>query len=162
MASETLSMRPATVQDVPLILSLIKALAEYEKLLHEVVATEQGLQESLFGTTPVAHVIIGEIDGEAAGFALYFLNYSTFLGRPGIYLEDLFVLPESRGTGLGKALILHLAKKAYHEGFGRMDWAVLNWNTPAIQFYDSLGAIPQDEWTGYRLDRSALKALIGD
>lgn len=162
MTSKTLSIRPATEHDVTLILHFIKALAEYEKLLHEVVATEQMLHESLFGPTPGAHVVIGEIGGEPAGFALYFYNYSTFLGRQGFYLEDLFVLPECRGYGLGKALILHLANIAYREGYGRMNWAVLNWNFPAIEFYDSLGAKSQDEWTGYRLDRSALKKLSGN
>ncbi len=156
-----LSIRSAKVKDVPLILTFIKALAEYEKLLHEVVATEETLKESLFGNNPVAHVIIGEINGRPSGFALYFYTFSTFLGRSGIYLEDLYVYRENRGSGLGKALILHLADKAYEEGCGRLDWAVLDWNTPSIKFYESLGAKAQEDWTGYRLDRPALKQLTG-
>lgn len=156
-----LSIRSARVEDVPLILAFIKALAEYEKLLHEVVATEEALKETLFGKNPAAHVIIGEINGKPSGFALYFHTYSTFLGRSGIYLEDIFVYGKARGSGLGKALILHLADKAYEEGCGRMDWAVLNWNTPSIDFYESLGAKAQKKWTGYRLDRAALKMLAG-
>lgn len=160
MSRRQVTIRPATAQDVALILRFIRDLAEYEKLLHEVVATEDILRDTLFGSQPVAQVLIGEIDGTPAGFALYFYNYSTFLGRPGIYLEDLFVSPESRGSGLGKALLLHLAVKAYDEGCGRLDWAVLDWNTPSIDFYLSLGAQPQEGWTGYRLDREALKQLI--
>lgn len=161
MSLDQLTIRPAKVEDVSLILTFIRALAEYEKLLHEVVATEEILKETLFGKKAVAHVIIGEINEIPSGFALYFYNYSTFLGRPGIYLEDLFVSGENRGSGLGKALILHLAAKAYEEGCGRLDWAVLNWNIPSIEFYESLGAIAQDGWTGYRMDRSALKLLNG-
>lgn len=159
MTDTQLTIRPAIQEDVALILKFIKALAGYEKLLHEVVATEESLKETLFGRQPVAHVVIGEINGAPSGFALYFYNYSTFLGCPGIYLEDLFVNSESRGSGLGKALILYLANKAYEEGYGRLDWAVLNWNKPSIEFYESLGAKAQDEWTGYRLDRVALKQL---
>ena len=159
MADRSVTILPATPQDVTLILKFIRDLAEYEKLLHEVVATEDSLRKSLFGPGPVAQVLIGEINGTPAGFALYFYNYSTFLGRSGIYLEDLFVNPESRGSGLGKALLLHLAAKAYDEGCGRLDWAVLDWNRPSIDFYLSLGAQPQNEWTGYRLDRAALKDL---
>ncbi len=160
MPDTSLIIRPAEVEDVPVILRFIRALAEYEKLLHEVVATEESLLETLFGERPVAHVLIGEVNGVALGFALYFYNYSTFLGRPGIYLEDLFVKQDSRGRGLGKALILHLAAMAYEEGCGRLDWAVLDWNTPSIKFYQSLGAKAQDGWTGYRLERDALRRLI--
>lgn len=159
MSLSALAIRSATPDDLSLILRFIKGLAEYEKLSHEVVATEEDLRKSLFGDRPVAYVIIGEIEGVASGFALYFYNYSTFLGRPGIYLEDLFVNRDSRGRGLGKALILHLAHMAYAQGCGRMEWAVLNWNKPSIEFYESLGAEAQDEWTGYRLDRSALGLL---
>lgn len=161
ICSPPLSIRAATAEDVALILGFIKALAQYEKLAHEVVVTEESLRETLFGPQPVAHVIIGEINGIASGFALYFYNYSTFLGRPGIYLEDLFVTQASRGKGLGKAMILHLASRAYKEGFGRLEWSVLNWNISSIEFYHSLGAKPQSEWTGYRLDRAALEALVG-
>ena len=159
MSLPTLNIRAATVNDLSLILSFIRGLAEYEKLSHEVLATEEDLKKSLFGDRPVAYVIIGEIEGVPSGFALYFYNYSTFLGRPGIYLEDLFVNLDSRGRGLGKALILHLANMAYSQGYGRMEWAVLNWNRPGIDFYESLGAKAQNDWTGYRLDRPALGLL---
>ncbi len=159
MASSSLTIRPAKADDVSLISRFIKDLADYEKLSHEVVATEKSLSETLFGSKPVAQVIIGEIDGTPSGFALYFYTYSTFLGRSGIYLEDLFVREQNRGCGLGRALIVHLAEEAYKQGCGRMDWAVLNWNRPSIDFYQSLGAKAQDEWTGYRLDRMALKEL---
>jgi len=160
MTADAISIRPAEKADARRILEFIRALAEYEKLLHEVVATEEVLTAALFGENPVAHVIIGEINGSPAGFALYFYNFSTFLGRPGIYLEDLYVDPAWRGQGLGKALILHLARKAHDEGCGRMDWAVLDWNRPSIEFYRSLGATAQEEWTGYRLDRAVLAALV--
>jgi len=160
MSSVEISIRPALRDDVPLILTFIRSLAEYEKLLHEVVATETALEKTLFGEKPIAYVVIGELNGKPSGFALYFYNYSTFLGRPGLYLEDLFVNPESRGSGLGMALILYLAQQAYEAGCGRMDWAVLDWNTPSIDFYDSLGAKPQSEWTGYRLDRAAMEKLL--
>jgi len=154
-----LTIRPATVEDVPQILLFIKALADYEKLLPDVVATEEKLKETLFGSRPEAYVMIGELDGIPSGFALYYYSYSTFLGGANIYLEDLYVNQGSRGQGLGKALILELAAKAYDDGCGRLDWAVLNWNAPSIAFYDSLGAKAQDDWTGYRLDRAALKQL---
>ncbi|MBL4801340.1 MAG: GNAT family N-acetyltransferase [Emcibacter sp.] len=155
----SLTIRAGTVNDVPVILSFIIGLAEYENLSHEVVATEASLKESLFCDQPIAHVIIGEVNEVPSGFALYFYNYSSFLSRKGIYLEDLFVNSDRRGCGLGKALLLHLAHKAYEEGCGRMEWAVLNWNKPSIEFYQSLGAKAQDGWTGYRLDHSDLSAL---
>lgn len=154
-----INLRPATVVDVPLILRFIRDLGAYEKMSDEVVVTEDDLRKTLFDGTPKAHVVIGEVDGKAQGFALYFYNYSTFVGRAGLYLEDLFVTKESRGQGLGKALILHLAEIAAKEGCGRMEWAVLNWNAPSIEFYKSLGAKPLEDWTGYRLDHKALGAL---
>ncbi|MCF8474785.1 MAG: GNAT family N-acetyltransferase [Emcibacter sp.] len=159
MSSSILSIRSSSIEDVPLILEFIKSLALYEKLSHKVVATEDKLRETLFGKTPAAHVIIGEINGKAEGFALYFYSYSTFLGQKGLYLEDLYVNKQTRGHGLGKALIFHLAQKAYTEGCGRMDWSVLDWNTASIEFYESLGANAQSEWIGYRLDHSALKII---
>lgn len=159
MPSPALNIRAATLNDLSLILSFIRGLAKYVKLSHEVVATEEDLKKSLFGDRPIAYVIIGEIEGVPSGFALYFYNYSTFLGRPGIYLEDLFVNLDSRGRGLGKALILHLANMAYSQGCGRMEWAVLNWNRPSIDFYESLGAKAQNDWTRYQLDRPALGLL---
>lgn len=152
-----LSIRSASVEDVPLILRLIQGLAEYEKLSHEVVATEQMLHDTLFGERRVAEILIGEWDGEAAGFALFFHNYSTFLAKPGIYLEDLFVWPEYRGRGIGKALLLQLARLAKERGCGRVEWSVLDWNEPSIQFYKALGAKPMDEWTIFRLTGEALE-----
>ena len=152
-------IRAATEADVPLILSLIRELAEYEKLSHEVVATEEALRESLFGESPVAEVVIG-YEGEApAGFALFFYNFSTFLGRPGIYLEDLYVKPHFRGRGLGRALLIHLAKLAKKRDYGRLEWSVLDWNEPAIKLYKGIGAIPMDEWTVYRVTGDALNTL---
>ena len=158
----TTSVRPATPNDLPLILSLIKELAEYEREPAAAVATIPLLEHHLFGTTnapPSAHCVIGELDGIAQGFAHYFFNFSTWLGRPGLYLEDLFVRPSSRGKGLGKALFLHLAQLAHAKGCGRMEWAVLDWNTPAIDFYKSLGATPMSEWTTFRLTRDSLARL---
>jgi GNAT superfamily N-acetyltransferase len=150
------SLRSATAADVPLILELIRDLADYEKLAHEVVATEEALRRTLFGPTPAAHVVIAEVDGQPAGFALYFFNYSTFLAKPGLYLEDLFVKPEYRGAGTGKALLLHLAKLANTRGCGRMEWSVLDWNHPAKGFYRKLGAAPLDDWRIMRLTGPAL------
>ena len=152
-------IRSATPADVPLILSFIRGLAVYEKLAHEVVATEAALQRTLFGSppargepvAPAAHVVIAEVNGVPVGFALYFFNYSTFLAQPGLYLEDLFVKPEFRGQGTGKALLLHLAKIANARGCGRMEWSVLDWNEPAIKFYESLGAKRMKEWQICRL-----------
>jgi GNAT superfamily N-acetyltransferase len=154
-------IRPARPADVPVILRLIRALADYEKLTSEVTATEARLHASLFpedpaAAGPAAYCLIAEVDGTPAGFALYFFNYSTFLARPGLYLEDLFVEPGFRGRGLGKALLLHLAKLANQRGCGRMEWTVLDWNQPAIGFYESLGARRMKEWQVCRLTGPAL------
>lgn len=153
-----LTLRPATAADVPLILSFIRALGDYEKLAHEVVATEEQLARTLFpaDTAPAAHCVLAFADAEPAGFALYFFNYSTFLARPGLYLEDLFVQPAFRGRGIGKALLLHLAKIANARGCGRMEWSVLDWNQPAIDFYESLGARRMQEWQICRLTGDSL------
>ncbi len=155
----TLYIRPATSADLPLIAALIRALAEYEKLAHEVRFDEAVLGEKLFGARPYAEVLIGEVDGAARGFALFFHNFSTFEGLPGIYLEDLFVQPAARGSGLGKALLSHLAALAVERGCARLEWSVLDWNEPAIGFYKKLGARPMDGWTLMRLDGPALKQL---
>lgn len=144
-------IRFATEDDVPLILRFIRELAEYERLAHAVVATEDSIRRTLFGNPRFAEVLIGEADGEPAGFALFFHNYSTFLGQPGIYLEDLYVRPELRGRGYGRQLLARLAEVARERNCGRLEWAVLNWNEDAIRFYRSLGARPMDEWTVYRL-----------
>lgn len=161
----TLSIRAATSADMPLIASLIRALAEYEKLAHEVRFDEAVLEQKLFGPNggrgPYAEVLIGEVDGEARGFALFFHNFSTFEGRPGIYLEDLFVMPEARGAGLGKALLTELARLAVERDCARLEWWVLDWNEPSIGFYKSLGAKMMDEWTVMRVDGDALTALAG-
>ena len=149
----------ATEDDVPLILSFIRELAEYEKLSHEVVATEGVLRESLFGERTGAEVVICYYEGSPAGFALFFHNFSTFLGRPGLYLEDLYVKPEMRGRGLGRALLVHLAGIAKERGCGRMEWSVLDWNEPAIKLYKGIGATPMDEWTVYRVTGEALEDL---
>lgn len=157
-----LEIREATEGDVPLILSFIRELAEYERLSDEVVATEEVLRESLFGERTGAEVVIGYDDGDPAGFALFFHNFSTFLGRPGLYLEDLYVKPEKRGRGIGRALLVHLAKLAKERGCGRMEWAVLDWNEPAIKVYEGVGARPMDEWTVYRVTGEALKNLAAE
>jgi len=154
-----LTVRAATVNDVPQILAFIKALAVYEKLEHMVVADEHTLSQTLFGDRPGAEMRIAQWQGQPAGFALFFHNYSTFLAKPGIYLEDLFVLPEYRGRGIGKALLIHLAQLAVERNCGRLEWSVLDWNTPAIEFYLSLGAVPMTEWTVYRVTGDALPAL---
>jgi GNAT superfamily N-acetyltransferase len=159
--SAPLRIEPAAESDVPLILSFIRKLAEYEKLSHLVVATEENVREHVFGANPVAEVLLAYWDEEAVGFALYFRNFSTFLGQPGIYLEDLFVDPEHRGKGIGKALLARLAKIAAERGYGCLEWAVLDWNTPSIEFYRSLGAEPLDAWTAYRLTGAALDRLAG-
>jgi GNAT superfamily N-acetyltransferase len=153
----SITIRPATRADLPLILRLIKDLAEYERDPGAVVATEALLERHLFGDAPVAFCVIGELDGQPQGFALYFFNFSTWLGRPGLYLEDLFVRPAARGRGLGKALLLHLARIARERGCGRMEWAVLDWNKPAIEFYEAMGARPLSEWTIYRLTGDTLR-----
>lgn len=155
----TLTIRAATAADLPLIAELIRALAEYEKLAHEVRFDEAVLGAKLFGPRPYAEVVIGEIDGAAQGFALFFHNFSTFEGKPGVYLEDLFVRPEARGSGLGKALLSHLAALAVERDCARLEWSVLDWNEPAIGFYKSLSARLMDEWTVMRLDGEALAQL---
>ena len=155
----TLSLRVATRDDVALIAQFIRALADYEKLLDDVRLDEAVLAEKLFGPRPYAEVLIGEIDGTPEGFALFFHNFSTFEGKPGIYLEDLFVTPHARGSGLGTALLAHLAKLAVERDCARLEWAVLDWNEPSIGFYKALGAKPMDEWTVFRLDGAALTGL---
>jgi GNAT superfamily N-acetyltransferase len=159
LTSSNVQIDPATPQDVPLLLRLIKALAEYERMSDQVVATEADVHRNLFGEKALTEAAIARVNGEPAGFALWFYNYSTFLGRPGLYLEDLFVLPERRGAGIGRALLAHLATVAVSRNCGRMEWSVLNWNEPAIGFYRSLGAVPMDEWTVYRLTGDALARL---
>ena len=155
----TVSIRPATPADLPLIAQFIRDLADYEKLAHEVRFDEATLGQKLFGTRPYAEVVIGELDGTPQGFALFFHNFSTFEGRPGIYLEDLFVRPAARGSGLGKALLAHLAQLCVTRDCARLEWSVLDWNTPAIGFYQSLGAKLMDEWTVMRVDGDALTGL---
>ena len=152
-------IRPAVVADAGRILAFIRELAEYEKLSHEVVADESGLVTQLFGERPRAEVLIAEVDGVPAGFALFFHNFSTFEGKPGIYLEDLFVSPAARGAGLGKALLTHLAALAVERGCARLEWSVLDWNAPAIGFYQKLGARLMDEWTVMRVDGAQLARL---
>jgi GNAT superfamily N-acetyltransferase len=150
------SVRPATPADLPLIAELIRDLAVYEKLEDQCVATHEALHEALFGSTPAASALIGELDGKPEGFALYFTNFSTFLARPGIYLEDLFVRPHARGFGLGKALLCTLARIAVERRCGRVEWSVLDWNEPSIGFYRKLGAVPMSEWTVFRLTGQAM------
>src|SRR5688572_29568745 len=152
-------IRPATIEDVPTILAFIRALSEYEKLTHEVTATEDDLRRELFGATPRAEVVLACENTTPVGFALFFHNFSTFLGRPGLYLEDVFVLPTHRGKGYGRALMLHLARVAQDRGCGRFEWAVLDWNTPAIEFYRSLGAEPMNQWVIQRVTGDRLTAL---
>ena len=159
MTDALLTIRPATVDDVPLIAQLIRELAEYERLADAAVATEAGLREQLFGEHPAAEVLIAEADGEPAGFALFFHSFSTFLGKRGLYLEDLFVRPAFRGSGLGRQLMATLARIAVQRDCGRFEWSVLDWNAPAIGFYRSLGAVGMDGWTVQRLDGDALHAL---
>jgi GNAT superfamily N-acetyltransferase len=155
----TVQIRPAVRDDVPLIAELIRGLARYEKLEHEVVMNEALLDAALFGDRPYAEVVLAEDAGRPVGFALFFHNFSTFLGRPGIYLEDLFVVPEERGRGIGKSLLAHLARLAIERGCGRLEWAVLDWNQDAIKFYERLGAKPMSEWTVYRLTGKPLTDL---
>ena len=158
-AQPVIAIRPAVPADAGLILAFIRELGEYEKLSHEVVADEAGLAAQLFGERPRAEVLIAEVDGAAAGFALFFHNFSTFVGKPGLYLEDLFVRPAFRGQGLGKRLMVRLARIAVERDCGRFEWSVLDWNTPAIDFYRSLGATGMDEWTVQRVSGDALRAL---
>jgi GNAT superfamily N-acetyltransferase len=155
-------LREAGEADVPLILQFIRELAEYEKLSHEVIATEDDIHESLFGHRPVAEVVIGYYKGAPVSFALFYHNYSTFLGKPGIYLEDLFVKPLMRGKGIGKSMLAYLAKLACDRNCGRFEWWVLNWNKPALKFYHSVGAQSMSEWTVQRLEGEALKTLAGE
>lgn len=154
----SITIRPATPADVPLIRSLIKELAEYEKDPDAAKATDQQLHDAHFGPRPIAESLIGEVDGVAQGFALFFHNFSTWEGKRGVYLEDLFVRPASRGVGLGKALFTHVARLAVERGCARYEWAVLDWNTPAIEFYKAHGARAMDEWTVYRLEGAALRS----
>ena len=150
---------PATPADIPTILGLIRNLAEYERAPNDVVATEEGLREVLFGKRPSAEVVLAMEGSTAVGFAVFFHNFSTWLGRPGLYLEDLFVRPDARGKGYGRALLVHLAKIAAERGCGRMEWAVLDWNEPAIKFYRTLGAAPNEEWTIFRLTSDKIAKL---
>jgi GNAT superfamily N-acetyltransferase len=158
-AGAPLRIEPAGETDLPLILGFIRELAEYERMLGQVVATEALLREQLFGARPGAEVVIARWDGEPAGFALFFHNFSTFLGRRGLYLEDLFVRPAFRGKGVGRALLAHLARTAVERGCGRLEWWVLDWNEPAIGFYRALGALPMSDWTVFRLSGEPLAAL---
>ena len=153
------SLRAAEPGDTPIILAFIRELAAYERLAHEAVATEEGLSSALFGPNPRVFCEIAERDGEAVGFALWFYNFSTFVGQCGLYLEDLYVRPEARGCGVGRALLQRLAKRCVAEGLGRFEWSVLDWNTPAIAFYDSLGTRAMDDWTIRRLEGDAREQL---
>jgi GNAT superfamily N-acetyltransferase len=157
--NSSFEIRTTTEADVPIILSLIRDLAEYERAPDAVVATEEGLREVLFGAKPSAEVLLALENGDAVGFAVYFYNFSTWLGRPGLYLEDLFVRPNVRGKGYGRALLERLAQSAQERGCGRMEWAVLDWNDPAIQFYRKLGAEPMNEWTVFRLTQDGIAKL---
>ena len=159
-SNNKLVIREAKPEDVPLIFQLIKELAEYEKLTHEVVADETILRETLFGDKKYAEILIAEYDGEPAGQALFFHNYSTFIGRPGIYLEDIYIRPSLRGKGIGKALLRSLVKLAKDRNCGRVEWAVLDWNEPSIQFYKKLGAVPMDEWTVFRVTEDKFDNII--
>lgn len=154
-------IRAATTADSALIVQFIRDLADYEKLLDTVQTTEADIKAALFGDNPRAFCDIAQIDGAPVGFALWFYNFSTFVGRHGIYLEDLFVRPEARGSGAGKALLAHLARRCLDENLGRLEWSVLDWNAPSIAFYDRLGAAAMDEWTIRRMTGEALRALAG-
>ncbi len=153
------TIRPGRAADTPLVLEFIRKLAEYEQLTHEVSASEAQLREMLFGERSYAEVLIGEEEGRPVGFALFFHNFSTFAGRPGLYLEDLFVNPEDRGKNYGKALMVELARLAVERGCARFEWSVLDWNEPSIEFYKSLGAQPMDQWTVFRMDGKSLEDL---
>jgi GNAT superfamily N-acetyltransferase len=154
-----ITITPATPDDVPAILAMIRELAEYEKLLDRVTATEEMLDRSLFGPRPHAEVLMGRLDGNTVGYALFFHSFSTFLARPGIYLEDVYVRPAARGRGVGKALLRAVARVARDRDCGRIEWSVLDWNKPSIDFYLSLGARPLDEWTMFRLDELGIANL---
>jgi len=160
--SSNFQIRRATERDVPVILSFIRQLAEYERLSHEAVMTEDVVRESLFGSRPAAEVLLGYSGDRPVAFAVFFHNFSTFLGRSGLYLEDLFVIPEMRGKGFGRALLVELAKIARERKCGRFEWAVLDWNEPAIEFYKAIGAVPMDDWTIFRVTGEALKRLAGE
>jgi GNAT superfamily N-acetyltransferase len=162
MSLAGLRLDPATEDDVPLILRLIQELADYERMPQDVIADEAAIRSSLFGPRPSAEVVIARVGGEAVGFAVWFHSYSTFLGRRGLYLEDLFVAPEWRGRGIGRALLVFLARTAVARDCGRMEWSVLNWNETAIRFYRGLGARPMSEWTVYRVAGDALARLAND
>ena len=157
--NSAITIRCAQVADVPVILQLVRDLATYERAPKQVLATEPQLVDALFGDKPAAEVLLAFQGNEAVGFAVYFFNFSTWLGRPGLYLEDLFVRPENRGGGYGRALLVHLARIAQERGCGRMEWAVLDWNEPAIGFYKKLGATPMNEWTVFRLTREGIANL---
>jgi GNAT superfamily N-acetyltransferase len=157
--SSNFIIREATINDAATILALIKDLAEYEKLSHEVAATEDDIRQSLFGDRPVAEALIGELEGVPISFALFFYNFSTFLGKPGIYLEDLYVKPDYRGNGFGRKMLAHIAGLAKERNCGRFEWSVLDWNAPAIRTYDRLNARPMKEWILYRLTGDALDKL---
>jgi len=158
-SSNNTRIEPASERDIPLILTFIKRLADYERLAHSVVATEESLREYLFGEKRYAEVVIARLDDLPVGFALFYHNFSTFVSKPGLYLEDLFVVPEQRGKGIGNALLVYLAKLAVQRKCGRFEWAVLDWNSSAIKFYESLGAIPLDDWRLFRLSGDPLTKL---
>lgn len=160
--SVAVKIRDAGPQDVGTLIDLIRALSVYERLEHECRTDEQGLEQALFGPDRFVQAILADLSGEPVGFALFFRNFSTFLGRPGLYLEDLFVVPAHRGKGIGKALLAEVAFRAVQMGCGRFEWSVLKWNDPAIQFYASLGAVPMEEWQIYRLTGAPLVALAAE
>ena len=158
-----IQIKPAVPQDVPLILAFLKELAIYEKLAHEVVATESDMHAALFGERRVVETVIASLDGDAVGYALFFPTFSTFLGKPGLYLEDLYVRPAARGFGVGRKMLEHLARITVERGWGRLEWSVLDWNEPSIAFYKKMGARPMDEWTVFRLAGESLTSLaLGD
>jgi GNAT superfamily N-acetyltransferase len=158
-----ISIRAATPQDVPLILTFIRELATYEKLAHEVVATEGDMHDALFGARPVIETVIASLDREPVGYALFFSSFSTFLGKPGLYLEDLYVRPAARGSGVGRKVLEYLARLTVERGWGRLEWSVLDWNEPSIAFYKRMGAKAMDEWTVFRLTGKNLESLaLGD
>ena len=157
-----MTVRPARPEDVPAVVALVRELAEYEKALHEVRLTEEQLAECLFGVSPALFGHVAELDGEVVGIALWFLNFSTWRGTHGIYLEDLYVSPGSRGTGLGRELLRTLAQECVDRGYARLEWTVLDWNSPAIDFYRAAGAVPMDEWTVHRLTDEALTRFAAD
>jgi GNAT superfamily N-acetyltransferase len=156
---DTVTIRPAAADEMPLVLNFIRELAVYERLEHEVAATTADLATALFGPRPYAEVVFACLEGTPVGFALFFHNFSTFIGKPGIYLEDLFVRPHARGRGIGRQLLAWLARTALERGCARLEWAVLDWNAPSIAFYRSVGAVPQHEWTTMRVSGAALEQL---